>query len=51
MPLTYYRHRRDEVAKAVTAAGFKLYASIDRAAALSFESTSQTALLPQRDQQ
>ena len=50
VPLTYYRHRTDEVAEALTAAGFTLYASIDRAAALSFESTRQTALIAHRDQ-
>jgi hypothetical protein len=33
----------------LTAAGFTLYATIDRAAALTFESTSQTALLAHRD--
>ena len=50
VPLTYYRHRKDEVTDAMTAAGFTLYANIDRAAALSFESTPQTALLAHRDQ-
>ena len=47
--LTYYRHRRDEVTQALTAAGFTLYATIDRAASLTFESTAQTALLAHRD--
>jgi ubiquinone/menaquinone biosynthesis C-methylase UbiE len=51
VPLTYYRHRRDEVTEALAAAGFTLYASIDRVPALSFESTPQTALLANRDQQ
>jgi hypothetical protein len=51
VPLTYYRHRRDEVTEALTAAGFTLYASTDRVAALPFESTPQTALLAHRDQQ
>ena len=49
--LSYHRHRRHEVTEALTAAGFTLYASIDRADALSFESTPQTMLLAQRDPQ
>jgi ubiquinone/menaquinone biosynthesis C-methylase UbiE len=48
--LTYYRHRADEVSEALTGAGFTLYASVERAAALSFESTSQAALLAHREQ-
>lgn len=47
--LTYYRHSADAVAEAITAAGFTLYASVTRAAALSFESTAQTALLAHRN--
>lgn len=49
VPLTYYRHDPDQAAAALTAAGFTLYASVARAAALSFESTPQTALLAVRD--
>lgn len=48
VPLTYYRHRTDEVASALEAAGFALYAKISRAAALAFESTPQAALLAHR---
>jgi ubiquinone/menaquinone biosynthesis C-methylase UbiE len=47
--LTYYRHRRDAAAEALSAAGFALYACVTRAAALSFESTSQTVLIAHRD--
>lgn len=50
VPLTYYRHRADDVTKALTTAGFTPYGSVERTAALSFESTSQTALLAHRDQ-
>lgn len=48
VPLTYYRHRVDEATAALTSAGFTLYASVVRAAALSFESTPQAALLALR---
>jgi ubiquinone/menaquinone biosynthesis C-methylase UbiE len=47
--LTYYRHSAEATADALTAAGFNLYASVTRAAALPFESTTQTALLAHRD--
>jgi ubiquinone/menaquinone biosynthesis C-methylase UbiE len=47
--LTYYRHSADAATEALTAAGFTLYASVTRAAALSYESTAQTALLAHRD--
>jgi hypothetical protein len=47
--LTYYRHSADEVAQALKVAGFTLYASVTRRAALSFESTAQTVLLAHRD--
>lgn len=46
--LSYYRHDVDEVAAALEAAGFTLYARVQRPAALSFESTPQAALLGQR---
>jgi len=49
VPLTYYRHRVDAAAEELTAAGFTLYACVTRAAALTFESTSQTALLAHRN--
>ena len=48
--LTYYRHRADEVTKAMTVAGFTPYASVNRAAALAFESSQQTALLAHRNE-
>ena len=48
-PLTYYRHRVEEASSALTAAGFSLYASVSRPAALPFESTSQAILLAIRD--
>lgn len=48
VPLTYYRHDAEEVATAMTAAGFDLYATVDRGRALWFESTPQTALLAHR---
>lgn len=46
--LSYYRHEIDEVSGALEAAGFALYAKVQRMAALSFESTPQAALLAQR---
>ena len=49
VPLTYYRHRVDDVTAALTSAGFSLYASVTRAAASSFESTPQAALLAHRN--
>ena len=49
VPLTYYRHRVDEVTAALTEAGFTLYASVTRAVALSFESTPQAAILVHRN--
>ena len=49
VPLTYYRHRAEAASSALTAAGFTLYASVTRPAALSFESTSQAILLAIRD--
>ena len=51
VPLTYYRHRASEVTEALTVAGFTLYASVNRAAALAFESSPQTTLLAHRDQE
>jgi ubiquinone/menaquinone biosynthesis C-methylase UbiE len=48
VPLTYYRHRADQVTAALEAVGFELYATIVRAAALDFESTPQAAVLMQR---
>lgn len=48
VPLSYYRHDVSDVAAALDAAGFALYANVQRAAALSFESTPQAALLGQR---
>lgn len=47
--LTYYRHRAEAAADALVAAGFSLYASVTRAASLSFESTAQTVLLAHRN--
>lgn len=44
VPLTYYRHRTDEVTAALEVAGFSLYATISRSAAQRFESTPQSAL-------
>ena len=49
VPLTYYRHRVDEVTAALTSSGFTPYATVSRAAAASFESTPQAALLAHRD--
>ena len=48
VPLSCYRHNVDHVAAALEAAGFALYANVQRAAALSFESTAQAALLGRR---
>jgi ubiquinone/menaquinone biosynthesis C-methylase UbiE len=47
--LTYYRHRAEVTVDALVAAGFSLYASVTRVAALPFESTTQTALLAYRN--
>lgn len=47
--LTYYRHRVEVVADALTAAGFVPYATVRRAAVLGFESTPQAALLALRE--
>ncbi len=46
--LSYYRHDIDDVSEALEAAGFAMYARVQRAAGLSFESTPQAALLGQR---
>ncbi|HVU61413.1 MAG TPA: class I SAM-dependent methyltransferase [Mycobacteriales bacterium] len=48
--LTYYRHSAEATADALIAAGFSLYASVTRAAALPFESTTQTVLLAHRNE-
>lgn len=48
VPLTYYRHRTDEVTAALESAGFVLHATISRVPALSFESTPQAAVLAHR---
>ena len=48
--LTYYRHSVDAATEALKGAGFTLYASVTRTAALSFESTAQTALLAHRSE-
>lgn len=48
VPLSYYRHNVDDVAAALEAAGFTLYANVQRTAELSFESTPQAALLGRR---
>ena len=48
VPLTYYRHRTEQVTKALTGAGFELYATIRREPALGFESTPQAAVLAHR---
>lgn len=47
--LVYYRHRADAAADALVNAGFSLYASVTRAAALPFESTAQTILIAHRN--
>jgi hypothetical protein len=49
VPLTYYRHSEQAVAEFLATTGFTLYACVTRTAALSFESTSQTALLAYRN--
>lgn len=49
--LTYYRHRVDDVKEALAAVGFTLHSTVERSAALTFESTSQTALLAHRDRE
>lgn len=46
--LSYYRHDVDAVTTALEVAGFTLYATVRRAAARSFESTPQAALLARR---
>lgn len=46
--LSYFRHDIGQVSRALEEAGFALYATVQRAAALSFESTPQAALLAQR---
>ena len=48
VPLTYYRHRAEDVTGSLAAAGFTVHAAVERSPALSFESTSQTALLAHR---
>jgi ubiquinone/menaquinone biosynthesis C-methylase UbiE len=48
--LVYYRHRIGDVLQALEAAGFALYASVRRSAALEFESTPQAILIAQRQQ-
>lgn len=48
VPLTYHRHRVEEVEQALAAAGFEQYASVRRAAVRDFESTPQAALLVRR---
>lgn len=45
VPLTYYRHRVQDVVAAVEGAGFTVTAQVNRAAALSFESTPQAILV------
>jgi len=49
VPLTYYRHRVDDVTAALEGAGFTMYATVRRAAARWFESTPQAALLAHRE--
>ena len=48
VPLSYYRHNANDVALALEAARVALYASVQRAPALDFESTPQAALLGRR---
>jgi ubiquinone/menaquinone biosynthesis C-methylase UbiE len=50
VPLTYYRHRTEQVTAALEAAGFALYATVTRASALMFETTPQVALLAHRSE-
>jgi ubiquinone/menaquinone biosynthesis C-methylase UbiE len=48
VPLTYYRHRIDDMADALAAADFTLYATVRREPVLAHETTPQTFLLAQR---
>ena len=48
VPMTYYRHAIDATADALTAAGFRLHASLRREAALTHETTAQGFLLAHR---
>ena len=48
VPISYFRHRIEDATAALVAAGFTPYATVNRAAALSFESTPQAALLAHR---
>lgn len=48
VPLTYYLHNTLEVAALLAAAGFDVYATVDRVSAQWFESTPQAALLAHR---
>jgi SAM-dependent methyltransferase len=49
VPLTYWRHRLEDVASALGEAGFRPFATVTRAAVLGFESTPQAALLVHRE--
>lgn len=48
VPLTYYRHRAEDMVQALVDAGFTMHATVRREQALAFESTPQTALLARR---
>lgn len=48
VPMTYYRHRIDEVAAELVAAGFTLHAVVRREPSPAHETTPQALLLAQR---
>lgn len=48
VPLTYYRHRAEEMTDALVAAGFTMHATVRREQTLAFETTPQTSLLARR---
>ncbi len=50
VPLTYYRHNTHEVAAFLAAAGFDVYATVNRVTAQWFESTPQATLLAHRSE-
>ncbi len=49
LPITYFRHRVEDVTDAVLAAGFHIYATVRRHPALPFETTWQAFVLALRD--
>jgi ubiquinone/menaquinone biosynthesis C-methylase UbiE len=48
LTMTYFLHRAETVAAAVTDAGFSLYATVDRQPALPHETTTQSFVLARR---